>query len=79
MCRASGKGRKALAKLAPAAALALAISLFAIRPARENRAVFLDVGQGDCVIVQTKSGENYLFDCGSSSRKDVGRYVLLPY
>lgn len=74
-----GEAGEILAKLAPAAALILAVSLFAIRPAKENRAVFLDVGQGDCVIVQTKSGENYLFDCGSTSRKDVGRYVLLPY
>lgn len=28
--------------------------------------------------MQTSSGENYLFDCGSSSRSGVGRYVLLP-
>lgn len=74
-----GEAGEILTKLAPAAALVLAVSLFAVRPARENRAVFLDVGQGDCIIVQTRSGENYLFDCGSTSRKDVGRYVLLPY
>ena len=73
------KEGEALAKLAPAAALILAVALFAIRPERENKAVFLDVGQGDCIIVQTETGENYLFDCGSTSRKDVGRYVLLPY
>lgn len=40
---------------------------------------FLDVGQGDCICVQTASGEVYLFDCGSSSRKAVGKYVLLPF
>lgn len=40
---------------------------------------FLDVGQGDCICVQSESGETYLFDCGSSSRDEVGRYVLLPF
>lgn len=29
-------------------------------------------------MVRTASGENYLFDCGSSSRSQVGKYVLLP-
>lgn len=61
------------------AALAIAIVLFAVKPARKNSVTFLDVGQGDCIIVRTASGENYLFDCGSTSRSSVGRYVLLPY
>ena len=41
--------------------------------------IFLDVGQGDCVLIQTEAGENYLYDCGSTSRSNVGKYVLLPY
>lgn len=45
---------------------------------RQNRLIFLDVGQGNCVLLQTASGEAYLYDCGSSSRTNVGRYVLLP-
>ena len=40
---------------------------------------FLDVGQGSCAVLQLSSGENYLFDCGSTSRSKVGQYVLLPY
>lgn len=43
-----------------------------------NRILFLDVGQGDCILIQTISGNNILFDCGSSSRKYVGKNVLLP-
>lgn len=39
---------------------------------------FLDVGQGDCILVETED-EVYLFDCGSSSRRNVGEYVLIPY
>ena len=59
--------------------LAGAVLVFGIRPAGENSVTFLDVGQGDCILVRTASGENYLFDCGSSSRKNIGKYVLLPY
>ncbi|MDE5589355.1 MAG: DNA internalization-related competence protein ComEC/Rec2 [Acetatifactor sp.] len=58
--------------------LAVAILVLAIRPGAQNRVIFLDVGQGDCCLVQTESGVNYLFDCGSSSRSKVGQYVLLP-
>ena len=44
-----------------------------------NRVTFLDVGQGDCILVETAAGNHYLFDCGSSSRQKVGEYVLIPY
>ncbi len=44
-----------------------------------NQVTFLDVGQGDCILVETAGGGHYLFDCGSSSRKKVGEYVLIPY
>ena len=40
---------------------------------------FLDVGQGDCIVIELASGENFLFDCGSSNRSQVGKYVLLPF
>lgn len=58
--------------------LGLAVLIPAIRPEAQNRVLFLDVGQGDCCLIQTKSGVNYLVDCGSSSRSRVGQYVLLP-
>lgn len=57
----------------------LAILLLALRPGAENQVIFLDVGQGDCTIVRTASGQTYLLDCGSSSRSGVGGYVLLPF
>lgn len=40
---------------------------------------FLDVGQGDCIHIQSKSGNHYLIDGGSSSVSDVGKYRILPY
>lgn len=59
-------------------ALITAILILAVRPASRDRVIFLDVGQGDCCLVQAASGDTYLFDCGSSSRSSVGKYVLLP-
>lgn len=59
--------------------LICSVFLLGERPPAENKVTFLDVGQGDCILVQTQSGENYLFDCGSTSRTGVGRYVLLPF
>ncbi|MCM1192614.1 MAG: DNA internalization-related competence protein ComEC/Rec2 [Butyrivibrio sp.] len=60
------------------AGLTAAVLLLAVRPGAQTRVLFLDVGQGDCCLIQTASGVNYLFDCGSSSRSKVGQYVLLP-
>lgn len=57
---------------------AAAVAIFLIHPAARNQVIFLDVGQGDCCLIRTEAGHNYLFDCGSSSRKKVGEYVLLP-
>lgn len=40
--------------------------------------VFLDVGQGDCMMAET-SGGMIMVDGGSSSAKNIGRYRVLPY
>ncbi len=58
--------------------LLLAVLVLALRPIKQNSVTFLDVGQGDCILVRVASGQTYLFDCGSTSRSGVGRYVLLP-
>ena len=39
---------------------------------------FLDVGQGDGCLVHTASGADLLFDCGSSSKNEVGENILIP-
>ena len=59
-------------------ALALNLLIIGWHSPEKNQLLFLDVGQGDSILVRTASGENYLFDCGSSSRSRIGRYVLLP-
>lgn len=41
--------------------------------------VFADVGQGDCIHIQTPKGKNIIIDGGGSGRKNVGKETLLPY
>lgn len=66
-------------RVLPAGALICAVALLGVRPDQKPCVTFLDVGQGDCIVIQTGSGETYLFDCGSSSRSGVGEYVLAPF
>lgn len=40
--------------------------------------LFLDVSQGDCVLITTQSGTAILSDCGSSDVNSVGEYRLSP-
>lgn len=40
---------------------------------------FVDVGQGDCLLIKTPEGKNVLIDSGGSSQYDVGKKILLPY
>lgn len=54
-------------------------AVFTLHEPEKNKVTFLDVGQGDCIILQLKTGENYMFDCGSLTKKNVCERVLLPY
>lgn len=67
--------------------LLLIISL-TIRVRSEFSIYMLDVGQGDCTLVQTSSmitfpgissETNILIDCGSTSKKDIATYKLSPF
>ena len=49
-----------------------------IRNRMQGEAVFLDVGQGDGCLVHTKKGADLMIDGGSSSKNDIGKWVLLP-
>ena len=39
----------------------------------------LYVGQGNCNVMITDAGEVYTFDGGSTSQKQVGEYIILPF
>lgn len=69
---------KIAATVGSPALLTLAVLLFSIRPPAENSVTFLDVGQGDGILLRTASGQVYIFDFGSSSRKNIGKYILIP-
>lgn len=60
------------------AVLVVALALLLARPMEGIRLTFADVGQGDCILLQTKPGEASVFDCGSSSQTKCGTYVLTP-
>ena len=58
-----------------------ALMLFLIRfplPTR-NSSTQLYVGQGNCNVMITGVGEVYIFDGGSSSEKNAGQYIILPF
>lgn len=50
-----------------------------ISPAKGFGITFLDVGQGDCIVISSPSGHHYMIDGGSTDVSQVGRYRILPY
>lgn len=39
----------------------------------------LDVGQGDCNVIFTEEGNCFVIDCGSTSKYNVGKKILIPF
>lgn len=57
--------------------LGVVILAWHFRP--ELQVTVLDVGQGDCIFLQTEDGTSYLTDGGSSSVSKVGKYRMIPF
>jgi competence protein ComEC len=54
--------------------------LFNFDMTNKLRITFLDIGQGDCALIQTPDGRNILVDCGRTSfTSDSGERTILPY
>ena len=58
----------------------LLASLLALRPVRSRNLIlwFLDVGQGDAIVLE-RGSSFVLIDGGSSSEKSCGQYILRPF
>lgn len=69
-------GRKLLLSSLPAVGL---LMLLILRPGRRSRIDFLDVGQGDAVLVRSEDGSSFFLDGGSSSESKVGEYRILSF
>lgn len=46
---------------------------------RQLSITFLDVGQGDCIVIETPNGTSIMVDGGSTSESRVGEYRIRPY
>ncbi len=60
--------------------LSLSLIIFFV-PNRRAEISFPDVGQGDCALIQLRSGKTVLIDGGGTfeNRFDIGRRVVAPY
>jgi len=62
--------------------IAMAIGIVGITTIRisnmNERIVFLDVGQGDGVLIKTANGTNIVIDVGSTTNDSLGEYVACP-
>lgn len=70
-------GRRKMFRLLRLAVLVAAVAVLGIKIPAGTEISFLDVGQGDSVLIQS-AGSAYLVDVGSSSEGDVGKYSVAP-
>lgn len=59
--------------------MAAAVLILILRPEGSLELTFLDVGQGDCIYINSGNGSRFLIDGGSSSVNSVGEYRLIPF
>ena len=72
-------GKKRIYGIRRMGGLSALILFMILRINSGTKITILDVGQGDCICVQTEQGSCFLFDGGSSSRQNVGEKVILPF
>ncbi len=67
--------------LSAAAALVVLSAVYPLLRTHAGQVTFIDVGQGDCSLVETARGTTILIDGGGTrdNRFDIGRSVLTPY
>ena len=55
------------------------IAIFALHVRAGLTLHFLDIGQGDCCVMEMPGGQNVMVDGGSSTVYDVGAYRIMPF
>lgn len=75
--RKSWKRKMVIARMGIIFAAAVTIA-FIHRMNNKEQIVFLDVGQGNGIIIRTRRGDGIVYDGGSSSNNEVGKYILAP-
>ena len=55
------------------------ILLLSWQPRKGLRITCLDIGQGDGIVLEMPEKGVFLMDCGSSNKKNIAAYQLLPY
>ncbi len=60
-------------------ALAAGLCLVLVfKPSDQLRMTMLSVGQGECILLALPDGRHMMIDGGSSSRQEIGSYVIRP-
>lgn len=70
--------KKSLQRIAICVGICAGVILLTLKDRRGLEITFLDVGQGDCIYIQSGSS-SYLIDGGSTSRTQVGKYQITPF
>ena len=73
------KNKKKLCRIFAIVVLLADILFLCIHPRAGTTLTMLDVGQGDCFVIEEKSGFTAIIDGGSSSVSEVGRYRIDPF
>ena len=77
--RKAKKGSRFLGRKGWLLGIPILVFLLGMDVSSKDSVHFLAVGQGDCIVVMTKTGKTYLFDGGSSSQRNVGEDIILPF
>ena len=62
-----------------AVSVLLLLGFVSFRPRWDTVCTMLDVGQGECLVIEEKRGLNIMVDGGSSDISQVGKYRMVPY
>lgn len=73
------KNKKKLCQIFAIVVLLTDVLFLCIHPRSGTTLTMLDVGQGDCFVIEEKSGFTAIIDGGSSSVSEVGRYRIDPF